>query len=259
MLKQLVYIMVLITILSSCRKEEEGYDFSVSQDLSRFQVITLPSVNMALNLLDSLESGASLRYLGEVSYVSGDSVNPSDPSTELIYRMNYYNGRIDFDGRQRAGSVYIHFFPKSHENVFSIGFDSLTTENYKSDGTIYYSEPPEGVVGGDYVFTTTEFYTIGEVGETRISSEGSVTKDQGTGDLTFLLEKTRGTASDDRSFKYLSSGNVIWGDVCQNFIEGEVLIKPRTYSWRSLKYGFGNCGGTARAENGAVIQGFPLL
>ncbi len=255
MIKYVLYLATLGILLSSCRKEEEGYNYIVVQDLARFQVVVLPAINMALNLQDSLVSGDTMHYVGTVSYVSGDSANPSSPNTELIYRINYPVESVDFDGRKRLGDIYIHFYPGGGEHTMSVGFDSLTTQGYIGDGAINYTHNS----GGEYNFSVSDFYLRGEVGETRTTASGVITKQAGSGDLSIHLDKERGTASDDRSFKYLSSGNITWGEACQNFTNGEILVKPKTYSWRSLKYGFGSCGGTARAENGAVIQGFPLL
>jgi len=258
-MKLITSLTICVLLFTSCSKEEENYDFTVSRGVATFYTLIADALPNIFEVEDYIATGSPLPFCGEIELLAGDSALYPIQDDTIIYKLTYDSaGCVDYDSRIKSGSVRFFFYPDPANRDFLISFDNLRIGDFTLSGSIIVIK--ENYNQYDYLIKSFSFEMDHVKDELTISTDVKGRVDyEGLGtSLKLKLEDLNGKDLEGKTFKVGATADLVKSATCDYLSSGILEIKPNGLNWRTLDFGGGVCDPYARVTGGSTTLAFSV-
>lgn len=263
-LHRFIYVILLASTITfdSCKREDSEYTGVTGQDLAQFVGITTPSYDIVKKIEDSLMMGVSAGFIGQLSYVKGDTGNYPLQFDTVVFELDYDTGMVSYDGNWSSGKVFIYFLPETSEYDYMVYYDSCSIAYYQCWGTVQFANfEDDPAYNGLYShrFNVHKFRIWGYGKDMEVTTSGFLNEDDGGSGYYWRYSKKRESiGSDQREFMFKTEQDAFWSKACGTVTEGIINFRPISYRWRHLLFGDGDCDNKVKLVNGDDSWNFTI-
>ena len=255
---RLTVICALIFLVSGtgCNKEEENYDFSLSQVVAAYHTLVIDALPNVMRVQAFINDADTLPFCGQVIYKAGDTAAFPNHNDTVIYQIKFDTGCVDYDGRYKTGSMRYFFYPGGSNYNYLVSFDDVVVKGYRLKGSVLIKEEPFNHY--DFKLQSYSFNVDQVSGDNDITIDLSARADYaGLGtDLYLNLDDVRGRDFEDNTFRVARTSDLLKKHSCEYIADGVLEIKPNGLNWRTLDFASSQCSASVKVEAGSTTLRF---
>ena len=241
---KVLFILLSLTIVISCKKKDGNYVFTTAEELGPFISLRSQDLLYIKALESNLEFGVSYPYSPNIIYISGDTTGNVANYKDVVYNIEFDSSCIQY----KQGSMRIIFQPSSEQDArYIITYDSLKTDQFFFLGGMVIYEETYDV----YEYLVKGYGIRMWNNKVNLITDVNYRIDYNGINQPLLLryfEKT-GINTSNKEFKYSSSVSLLTN--CGEVSSGVIDIKSKKQEWRRLDFGENlTCDGKATVTSG---------